>query len=320
MATAAKLPSRRRGKATERVRDYKVWTKEEDKAFIYNLQKLAREKYIENGSFQPGGYKEVERLMNIDVPGCNIRVDPHIKSRFRWWKEKFVAQIDLRNSSGMGWDDARGCVSMEEGKFAEWVTEELCEIFGESRAVGTDAVQAGDAVKVMENNNVIDDVMEEDSTGFEGYDFCGVQPNRTQEDFLNAGYDIHATGLKEAEAQSITQAKGKSSTSSSGQKRTRQQANEDLLSSIDGKMDKMTETIAETAHNIARMANTFCIHDDTTMKQKMLYAEMEKFSELTRIQKMKAMRFFTKDEGEAAAFFQLQTDEEKLEFILNFVV
>ncbi|CAN1763670.1 hypothetical protein LINPERHAP1_LOCUS8931 [Linum perenne] len=232
--------------------------------------------------------------MNIDVPGCNIRVDPHIKSRFRWWKEKFVAQIDLRNSSGMGWDDARGCVSMEEGKFAEWVT-------------------AGDAVKVMENNNVIDDVMEEDSTGFEGYDFCGVQPNRTQEDFLNAGYDIHATGLKEAEAQSITQAKGKSSTSSSGQKRTRQQAN-------DGKMDKMTETIAETAHNIARMANTFCIHDDTTMKQKMLYAEMEKFSELTRIQKMKAMRFFTKDEGEAAAFFQLQTDEEKLEFILNFVV
>ncbi|CAN1159727.1 hypothetical protein LINPERHAP2_LOCUS22891, partial [Linum perenne] len=253
----SQLPSRRRGKATERARDYKVWTKEEDKAFIYNLQKLAREKYIENGSFQPGGYKEVERLMNIDVPGCNIRVDPHIKSRFWWWKEKFIAQIDLRNSSGTGWDDARGCVSMEEGKFAEWVT--------------------------------------------------------TQEDFVNAGYDIHATGLKEAEAQSTTQAKGKSSTASSGQKRTRQQAN-------DGKMDKMTETIAETAHNIARMANTFCMHDDTTMRQKMLYAEMEKFSELTRIQKMKAMRFFTKDEGEAAAFFQLQTDEEKLEYILNFVV
>ncbi|CAN1215548.1 hypothetical protein LINPERPRIM_LOCUS279 [Linum perenne] len=237
----------------------------------------------------------------------------------KWWKEKFVAQIDLRNSSGTGWDDARGCVSMEEGKFAEWVTshskeaglnntpfeywEELCEIFGESRAVGIDVVQVGDAVKVMENNNVTDDMMEEDSTGFEGYDFCGVQPNQTQEDFVNVGYDIHATGLKEAEAQSSTWAKGKSSTASSGQKRTRQQANEDLLSYIDGKMDKMTETIAETAHNIARMANTFCIHDDTTMRQKMLYVEMEKFSDLTRIQKMKAMRFFTKDEGEATAFF-----------------
>ncbi|CAN1836659.1 hypothetical protein LINPERHAP1_LOCUS34848, partial [Linum perenne] len=310
-------------------RDYKVWTKEEDKVFIYNLQKLAREKYIENGSFQPGGYKELERLMNIDVPGCNIRVDSHIKSRFHWWKDKFVAQNDLRNSSGSRWDDASGCVSMEELKFAEWLTShpkaagmnntpleywgELCEIFGASRAIGSDVVQVGDAAKVMENNTVIDDLMEEDSTCFEGYDFCSVPTNQTQEDLVNAGYDIHATGLKEAEAQSSTQAKGKSSTASSGQKRTRQQAN-------DGKMDKMTETIAETAHNIARMANTFCIHDDTTMGQKMLYAEMEKFSELTRIQKMIAMRFFTKDEGEAAAFFQLQTDEEKLEFILNFVV
>ncbi|CAN1146601.1 hypothetical protein LINPERHAP2_LOCUS15358, partial [Linum perenne] len=183
------------------------------------------------------------------------KVDPHIKSRFHWWKYKFVAQNYLRNSSGSGWDDARGCVSMEELKFAEWLTshpkaagmnntqleywEELREIFGASRAIGSDAVQLGDAAKVMENNTVIDDLMEEDSTGFE------------------------------AEAQSSTQAKGKSSTASSGQKRTRQQANEDLLSSIDGKMDKMTETIAETAHNIARMANTFCIHDDTTMRQKM---------------------------------------------------
>ncbi|CAN1247860.1 hypothetical protein LINPERPRIM_LOCUS6517, partial [Linum perenne] len=203
----SQLSSRRRGKATERARDYKVWTKEEDKVFIYNLQKLAREKYIENGSFHPGGYKELERLMNIDVPGCNIKVDPHIKSRFHWWKYKFVAQNYLRNSSGSGWDDARGCVSMEELKFAEWLTN--------TRRLG------------------------------------------------ESGYDIQATGLKEAEAQSSTQAKGKSSTASSGQKRTRQQAN-------DGKMDKMTETIAETAHNIARMANTFCIHDDTTMRQKML--------------------------------------------------
>ena len=79
----------------------------------------------------------------------------------------------------------------------------------------------------------------------------------------------------------------------------------------------MTKIVVETAHNIARMTNTFCIHDDTTMKQNTLYSEMEKFSDLTRVDKMKAMRFFTKDEGEAAAFFQLQTDEEKLEFLMN---
>ncbi|CAN1279112.1 hypothetical protein LINPERPRIM_LOCUS16886 [Linum perenne] len=54
--------------------------------------------------------------MNINVPGCNIRVVPHIKSRFRWWKDKFVAQNDLRNSSGSGWDDGRRCVSMEESR------------------------------------------------------------------------------------------------------------------------------------------------------------------------------------------------------------
>ncbi|CAN1124967.1 hypothetical protein LINPERPRIM_LOCUS31390 [Linum perenne] len=95
----------------------------------------------------------------------------------------------------------------------------------------------------MENNTATDDMMEADSTGFEGYDFCGVPTNQTQEDLVNASYDIHATGLKEAEAQLSTQAKGKSLTASFSQKRTRQQANEDLLSFIDGKMDKMTETV-----------------------------------------------------------------------------
>ncbi|CAN1144899.1 hypothetical protein LINPERHAP2_LOCUS14373 [Linum perenne] len=152
--TAAKFISRRRGKATEKAKDYKVWTKEEDKVFIYNLQKLVREKYIENRSFQPGGYKEIERLMNINVPGCNIRVVPHIKSRFRWWKDKFVAQNDLRNSSGSGWDDGRRCshpkaAGMNNTPLEYW--EELCEIFGASRAIGSDAVQVGDAAKLTKH-------------------------------------------------------------------------------------------------------------------------------------------------------------------------
>ena len=50
--------------------------------------------------------------------------------------------------------------------------EELSEIYGESRANGSDAVQMGDAANiaanVMKNNTTVGDLMEEDNTSFEG--------------------------------------------------------------------------------------------------------------------------------------------------------
>ncbi|CAN1147480.1 hypothetical protein LINPERHAP2_LOCUS15894 [Linum perenne] len=66
---------------------------------------------------------------------------------------------------------------------------------------------------------------------------------------VNAGYDIHATGLKEAETQSSTQAKEKSSTTSSGHK---------------GLGSKQMKKFS------------FCIHDDTTMRQKMFEKRKKK--------------------------------------------
>ncbi|CAN1243528.1 hypothetical protein LINPERPRIM_LOCUS5718 [Linum perenne] len=442
----------------EGVRDYRVWTKKEEHTLVECMRYMAEHRQVEKGNFRAPGLKELQRMMHERIENCPLLEVSHVKSKVRYLKDKFTALLQLKEASGFGWDESRGCIVADESVFAGWVKshpkvsglnnkpvpywDDLCFIFGVDQALGVDAVQPADAASNMKARTGLSDYMDTDNEQVDSYtipaamdhnavmadlinqgidmhatklkeveaevtaktvkgkdaassssvkrtrqqlldedrarmaahlaaatenlgkiassycidvdisvkrqflyqelarfgeltsnqrtralrhlnrddgdantffqfptdeeklefvwsilerscaeviyiymcyDFCGMQTNQTKEDLVNAGYDIHAKELKEAEAQSSTQAKGKSSTASSGQKKTRQQANKDLLSSIDGKMDKMTETIAETTHNIARMTYNFCIHDDTTMRQKMLYVEMEKFSELTRI-------------------------------------
>ncbi|CAN1284674.1 hypothetical protein LINPERPRIM_LOCUS18702 [Linum perenne] len=82
---------------------------------------LTEKRIVENRNFRLPGLKELERMMRELVDNCQLTAIPHIKSKIRYFKDKFMATLELKEASGFGWDDARGCVIAEEGVFAEWV-------------------------------------------------------------------------------------------------------------------------------------------------------------------------------------------------------
>ncbi|CAN1179357.1 hypothetical protein LINPERHAP2_LOCUS34143 [Linum perenne] len=68
------------------LRDYKIWTDEEICVFIKAMLDLV----------------ELEQ-----IHGCTLKADAHIKSKHRFFKDKFLAQLELKNVSEFGWDDSR---------------------------------------------------------------------------------------------------------------------------------------------------------------------------------------------------------------------
>ncbi|CAN1178661.1 hypothetical protein LINPERHAP2_LOCUS33795 [Linum perenne] len=83
---------------------------------------MVDDRQLENGNFKAGGYKDLERWLHTQIPGCKLKEDPHIKSRHRYFKEKFCAQLELKNyASGFGWDEIRQCLTMDDTTWVGYV-------------------------------------------------------------------------------------------------------------------------------------------------------------------------------------------------------
>ncbi|CAN1136643.1 hypothetical protein LINPERPRIM_LOCUS41272 [Linum perenne] len=137
-------------------RDYKQWSKTEEQMLVTCMRELVDSQYVEKGNFKMSELKTLERMMHSHVENCQLLAVPHIKSKVRYMKDKFAALVELKNASGFGWDDARGCVVADESIFSGWVKshpkasglnnkplpywDDLCVIFGSEMATGADAV------------------------------------------------------------------------------------------------------------------------------------------------------------------------------------
>ncbi|CAN1136644.1 hypothetical protein LINPERPRIM_LOCUS41271 [Linum perenne] len=138
--------------------------------------------------------------------------------------------------------------------------------------------------------------------------------NSVMEDLINQGIDMHATRLKEVEAE-ISSAhagpKGKEAgNSSAGSKRSRQMFNDDERAAI-------AMSMAATSENIARIATNYCLEGNLAARRQYLYDELTNFGRLTTTQVTKVMRHLYRDDGDASTYFNLRTDEEKKEFVLS---
>ncbi|CAN0914935.1 hypothetical protein LINGRAHAP2_LOCUS28835 [Linum grandiflorum] len=116
-------------------------------------------------------------MMHIKTGNYNL-LATHIKSKVRYFKDKFTALLELQLASGFGWDAARGCIVADAEIFHGWVLghpkakglnnkplpylDDFYVIFGEDHALDHDAVM---------------------------------------EDIINQGIDLDATGLKEVETE-----------------------------------------------------------------------------------------------------------------------
>ncbi|CAN1846399.1 hypothetical protein LINPERHAP1_LOCUS38191 [Linum perenne] len=109
-----------KSKSSARTRTYKAWSDEEERALIDVLTRLYEEGTLKAGSLNAAGFTDAEKRMRLLVPNTQHTADT-IKTKFRTFKAKFQAQVDLMNASGMGWDDQKGCCVCDEDVFKEWV-------------------------------------------------------------------------------------------------------------------------------------------------------------------------------------------------------
>ncbi|CAN1330855.1 hypothetical protein LINPERPRIM_LOCUS35115 [Linum perenne] len=284
-------------------RDYKVWTDEEVRVFIKTMVDLVELKHVENGNFRAGGYKEIERIMHKQVPGCTLKVDPHIKSKHQFFKDKFLAQLELKNVSEFGWDDSWNCVFVDDAIFAEYVKLE-------------------DAASVLQGDISMEDATDINGTPFPMADYDAIHSHEIMEELLNAGFDLHVNSLQpppqppQSATDDTTAGKGKQPATSSGQKRKRKNANDAYFASLQNRFDKFDENLGKTCMNIERIANTFCKDDCLTALRLNLFDELSSFQELSRQQVLQATRKLMNDDGEALTYFKMHTEAEKVEYVL----
>ncbi|CAN1179255.1 hypothetical protein LINPERPRIM_LOCUS36751 [Linum perenne] len=70
--------------------------------FIRAMVDLVELKQVENGNLCASGYTDIERIRCNQIRACTLKADPHIKSKHRFFKDKFLAQLELKNVNILG--------------------------------------------------------------------------------------------------------------------------------------------------------------------------------------------------------------------------
>ncbi|CAN1167456.1 hypothetical protein LINPERHAP2_LOCUS27254 [Linum perenne] len=315
-----------KSKSSARTRTYKAWSDEEERALIDVLTRLYEEGTLKAGSLNAAGFTDAEKRMRLLVPNTQHTADT-IKTKFRTFKAKFQAQVDLMNASGMGRDDQKGCCVCDEDVFKEWVKshkysasmngcrlphwDEFCKIFEVSKADGAEGMTPADAASRLEA-----EMRASDSTP-RPTDSYAAETTPMMEDLINQGFDIRAEGLKDMEEDTAATTTDKPEKATSGQKRSRQQATEDYLGAIKDQMEKVQESITSTASNIERLTNTWCLPVDVANHREYIVDEVKRLEGITYSQSLKAIRMLMKDQADLETFCKMPTDEMKVDFILS---
>ncbi|CAN1163477.1 hypothetical protein LINPERPRIM_LOCUS32667 [Linum perenne] len=126
------------------------------------MLQLVENKEVESGNFQNGGFKKIESLMKTFILGCPMKVVPHIKSRHRLFKNKYIAITEVKNrgASGFGWDESKQQIVADKEVYQGWAKrfpgskglnkkpfahyDQLARIFGKDRADGGESESPAD--------------------------------------------------------------------------------------------------------------------------------------------------------------------------------
>ncbi|CAN1152981.1 hypothetical protein LINPERHAP2_LOCUS19093 [Linum perenne] len=315
-----------RPKTSARTRTYKAWSDAEEGALIDVLTRMYEDGSLKAGSLNAQGFADAEKRMRLLVPLTQHTADT-IKTKFRSFKAKFQAQLDLMNASGMGWDDTKGCCVCDKDVFVEWVKghtysagmngcrlpywDDLCKIFEASRATGTEGMTPADATSRLEA-----ELRATDSAPYPT-DSYAADTTPMMEDLINQGFDIRAEGLKDMEEDTTATPADKIEKSTSGQKRSRQQATEDYLASIKEQMEKFQETITTATTNIERLTNTWCLPVDVANRREYIMDEVKRLEGISYSQSLKAICMLMKEPSDLETFCKMPTDDMKVDFILS---
>ncbi|KAH7835296.1 hypothetical protein Vadar_024838 [Vaccinium darrowii] len=266
------------------------WNDEEDRELIYALHDLVSKGDKRDNGFKAGSLTVIEGVLREKLPGHGIRVKPHIESRIKTLKKDVTTVYDMvfgGSTSGFGWDPNTNIVVAENDIWAGYVKSHkdattwrnrsfphfdmLLTVFGKDRATGKNVVTA-------------EDVLEEESR------------NEGSCDTENLGI-----GIEEMEHFLLN----KEESTSQGKKRKRVDDSLDVFREaamiIGSKIEEATEKFSEALG----------VDLATSKKRNKINEELLKLSNLSMIQRHRALLAIARDHEMTGCFFTLKDDEKE---------
>ncbi|KAL8521148.1 hypothetical protein ACS0TY_011627 [Phlomoides rotata] len=90
-----------KGKAS---RGRRTWLKIEEDALIQCLTDIVNNGWKAGNGFKSGFQRELKKGIKKLLPGTDLVVNPHIKSKIHVWKKEHGSLFDLFSKSGIGWN------------------------------------------------------------------------------------------------------------------------------------------------------------------------------------------------------------------------
>ncbi|CAL1412624.1 unnamed protein product [Linum trigynum] len=220
--------------------------------------------------------------------------------------------------SGFGWDESRKRVIADNDVFNEWIKshpgckglnkkpflyfDQLARIFGKDRAMGG---QAQTSVDIRETRA--------DQNGEPCVNLDVETTQRILEDMVHDEVDPRTLLSDEADT-----SKMQPRTSTGSNKKPRHERNEAFITAVTAEIGKLQPMMEQTATDVHRIANSFCMEDDLISRRRSLFEELSKVEGLTRNQVLKASIALVKDVSLADLYYQLPA-EDQLSFLLELI-
>ncbi|CAI0474830.1 unnamed protein product [Linum tenue] len=259
-------------------------------------------------------------MIRKKMPNFKLKAQPHIQSRHRFFKIKYAAICEVQGGScsGFGWDESKKRVIADDDVFNEWIKshpgckglnkkpflyfDQLARIFGKDRAMGGQAQTSADVREVIADHN-----------GESCIDLDEETTQRILEDMVHDEVD-HGTLLSDETDAGKTQP----GTSIGSNKKPRHERNVAVITAVTAEIGKLQPVMEQTATDVHRIANSFCMEDDLIARRRSLFDELSKVEGLTRNQVLQAAMVLVKDVSLADLCYQLPT-EDQLSFLLQLI-
>ncbi|KAI8567434.1 hypothetical protein RHMOL_Rhmol02G0122000 [Rhododendron molle] len=273
---------------------HRKWNDEEDRELIYALHDLVNKGDKRDNGFKASSLTVIEGVLHEKLPGHGIKAKPHIESRIKTLKKDVCIVYDMiygGSTSGFGWDPNTNMVVAEKHIWDDYVKSHkdaanwrnrsfphfdmLLTVFRKDRATGKNAVTT-------------EDVLEEESR------------NEGSCDTENLGI-----GIEEME-HFLSSTNGEES---NGKKRKRS----------DDSLDAFREAATIIGSKIEEATNKFSqalgVDLAIAKKRDKVNDELRKLSNLSMIQRHRALLAVARDHATTACFFTSK-DDEKEDFVM----
>ncbi|KAL8555755.1 hypothetical protein ACS0TY_003535 [Phlomoides rotata] len=280
----------------------RIWTTREEKVLLAALKDLVAKGQKTDNGFRTGYLNKLEDALQKAFPGCVLQATPHITSKITTWLKHYSVIVSAKLlATGVGFntttcqldctDDQWDSIMKRDPnarlmRSMSWpLYEDLCEIFGQSRATGEAGVSHLRAttpppsfsanIDMDEASNKVGDETQDESESPSGHAQTGESNDM-----------------------------GKMS---SGRKRKTPLPADPMVCVVQNLCDTASNRVGEISKRIG--------HDqDMSTARKMIYSSVSKMNMLTLQEKLRATTLIARNAEDIDVFFSLP-DTDRMEWV-----